>query len=220
MKLTAISLSEFYQSIEEHVKNQAVEATSPKTIRKKARAIFSGVVSQMISFGKNLDMQDYLKDTALSMELSHRSKNFIVVDEDNFYVTGEWLGLITLSLKVVDISDIDEQSKKKMVMAGKSIHNIQHIPGILIAQLGKNMLLNNSVQGSDLLKLALEMIVSVQNTIGGKMVFLDSVNHPKIISLYESFGFVKYGELIQDKHRIGVVYQPMALDLTKRDMID
>ncbi|HEM2741468.1 hypothetical protein [Streptococcus suis] len=113
MKLTAISLSEFYQSIEEHVKNQAVEATSPKTIRKKARAIFSDVVSQMISFGKNLDMQDYLKDTALSMELSHRSKNFIVVDEDNFYVTGEWLGLITLSLKVVDISDIDEQSKKK-----------------------------------------------------------------------------------------------------------
>ncbi|HEM2741467.1 hypothetical protein [Streptococcus suis] len=105
-------------------------------------------------------------------------------------------------------------------MAGKSIHNNQHIPGILIAQLGKNMLLNNSVQGSDLLKLALEMIVSVQNTIGGKMVFLDSVNHPKIISLYESFGFVKYGELIQDKHRIGVVYQPMALDLTKRDMID
>ncbi|MCQ8263958.1 hypothetical protein [Streptococcus suis] len=47
MKLTAISLSEFYQSIEEHVKNQAVEATSPETIRKNARAIFSNRLSEV-----------------------------------------------------------------------------------------------------------------------------------------------------------------------------
>lgn len=215
MNLKVISLLDFYQSIEEYVKSQNPELTSPKTIRKKARAIFCEIASQKISFGQNIDMQSYLECDALVMELSHRSKNFIVVNADNFEETEEWLGLITLTLKVFDISEIDIQTKKELLMTGKSAKNIEHIPGILIAQLGKNTLFDNLIKGSDLLRLALEMIVTAQSFIGGKMVFLDSVNNSKIINLYKSFGFVKYDSLIQDKNHPEVYYQPMALDLTR-----
>ena len=159
-------------------------------------------------------MQNYLECDALVMELSHRSKNFIVVNEDNFEETEEWLGLITLTLKVFDISGIDVQTKKELLMRGKSVKSIEQIPGILIAQLGKNTLFENPIKGGDLLKLALEMIVTAQSFIGGKMVFLDSVNNPKIIKLYKSFGFFEYDSLIQDKNHPEVYYQPMALDLT------
>lgn len=215
MNIKAISLLDFYQSIEEYVKSQNTELTSPKTIRKKARAIFCEIASQKISFGQNTDMQNYLECDALVMELSHRSKNFIVVNDDNFEETQEWLGLITLTLKVFDISGIDVQTKKELLMRGKSVKSIEQIPGILIAQLGKNTLFENPIKGGDLLKLALEMIVTAQSYIGGKMVFLDSVNNPKIINLYKSFGFVEYDSLIQDKNHPEVYYQPMALDLTR-----
>ena len=214
MNIKAISLLDIYQSIEEFVKSQNPELTSPKTIRKKARAIFCEIASQKISFGQNTDMQNYLECDALVMELSHRSKNFIVVNEDNFEETEEWLGLITLTLKVFDISGIDVQTKKELLMRGKSVKSIEQIPGILIAQLGKNTLFENPIKGGDLLKLALEMIVTAQSFIGGKMVFLDSVNNPKIIKLYKSFGFFEYDSLIQDKNHPEVYYQPMALDLT------
>jgi hypothetical protein len=214
MNIKAVSLLDFYQSIEEYVKSQNPELTSPKTIRKKARAIFCEIASQKISFGQNTDMQNYLECDALVMELSHRSKNFIVVNEDNFEETEEWLGLITLTLKVFDISGIDVQTKKELLMRGKSVKSIEQIPGILIAQLGKNTLFENPIKGGDLLKLALEMIVTAQSFIGGKMVFLDSVNNPKIIKLYKSFGFFEYDSLIQDKNHPEVYYQPMALDLT------
>ena len=215
MNIKAISLLDIYQSIEEFVKSQNPELTSPKTIRKKARAIFCEIASQKISFGQNTDMQNYLECDALVMELSHRSKNFIVVNDDNFEETQEWLGLITLTLKVFDISGIDVQTKKELLMRGKSVKSIEQIPGILIAQLGKNTLFENPIKGGDLLKLALEMIVTAQSYIGGKMVFLDSVNNPKIINLYKSFGFVEYDSLIQDKNHPEVYYQPMALDLTR-----
>lgn len=214
MNIKAVSLLDFYQSIEEYVKSQNPELTSPKTIRKKARAIFCEIASQKISFGQNTDMQNYLECDALVMELSHRSKNFIVVNEDNFEETEEWLGLITLTLKVFYISGIDVQTKKELLMRGKSVKSIEQIPGILIAQLGKNTLFENPIKGGDLLKLALEMIVTAQSFIGGKMVFLDSVNNPKIIKLYKSFGFFEYDSLIQDKNHPEVYYQPMALDLT------
>ena len=214
MNIKAVSLLDFYQSIEEYVKSQNPELTSPKTIRKKARAIFCEIASQKISFGQNTDMQNYLECDALVMELSHRSKNFIVVNEDNFEETEEWLGLITLTLKVFDISGIDVQTKKELLMRGKSVKSIEQIPGILIAQLGKNTLFENPIKGGDLLKLALEMIVTAQSFIGGKMVFLDSVNNPKIIKLYKSFGFFEYDSLIQDKNHPEVYYQPMAIDLT------
>ena len=215
MNIKAVSLLDFYQSIEEYVKSQNPELTSPKTIRKKARAIFCEIASQKISFGQNTDMQNYLECDALVMELSHRSKNFIVVNEDNFEETEEWLGLITLTLKVFDISGIDVQTKKELLMRGKSVKSIEQIPGILIAQLGKNTLFENPIKGGDLLKLALEMIVTAQSFIGGKMVFLDSVNNPKIIKLYKFFGFFEYDSLIQDKNHPEVYYQPMALDLTR-----
>ena len=217
MNLKVISLLDFYQPIEEYVKSQNPELTSPKTIRKKVRDIFCEIASQKISFGQNTDMQNYLECDALVMELSRRSKNFIVVNDDNFEETEEWLGLITLTLKVFDISRIDAQTKKELLMTGKSVKSIEHIPGILIAQLGKNTLFENSIKGRDLLRLALEMIVTAQSFIGGKMVFLDSVNNPKIINLYKSFGFVEYDSLIQDKNHPEVYYQPMALDLTRHN---
>ena len=217
MNIKAISLLDIYQSIEEFVKSQNPELTSPKTIRKKARAIFCEIASQKISFGQNIDMQSYLECDALVMELSNRSKNFIVVNADNFEETEEWLGLITLTLKVFDISEIDVQTKKELLMTGKSAKNIEHIPGILIAQLGKNTLFDNPIKGRDLLRLTLEMIVTAQSFIGGKMVFLDSVNNPKIINLYKSFGFVEYDSLIQDKNHPEVFYQPMALDMTRQN---
>ena len=48
MNLKVISLLDFYQLIEEYVKSQNPELTSPKTIRKKARAIFAKLLLKKI----------------------------------------------------------------------------------------------------------------------------------------------------------------------------
>ena len=44
------------------------------------------------------------------------------------------------------------------------------------------------------------------------MVFLDSINHPKVIQFYEQFGFVTYSQLIKYDHQVS--YQPMALNMS------
>ena len=75
-------------------------------------------------------MQNYLECAALVMELSHRSKKFNVGNDDNFQETEEWLGLITLTLKVFDIFGIDVQTKKELLKSGKSVKSIEHIKNL------------------------------------------------------------------------------------------
>lgn len=65
----------------------------------------------------------------------------------------------------------------------------------LIAQLGKNYSdgYDKLITGDELLFLACKQIAQVQEVIGGKIVYLECEDNPRLINFYESNGFVNFG---------------------------
>lgn len=63
----------------------------------------------------------------------------------------------------------------------------------LIAQLGKNDNVKN-VSGTDILELAISLIVIVQRIIGGRLVYLECENEPKLLDFYARNDFDIFGE--------------------------
>ncbi|MBZ4299847.1 hypothetical protein LAJ56_18040, partial [Streptococcus pneumoniae] len=76
-------------------------------------------------------------------------------------------------------------------------------------QFGKNTKLNK-LSGQELFEIVIQKIEEFRAIVGTQMVFLDSINHPKVIQFYKQFGFVAYSQLIKDDHQVS--YQPMALN--------
>ncbi|WP_455224503.1 hypothetical protein [Granulicatella sp.] len=214
MKLYALPLEAVIEFIGKTVIIRHPEYTNKQKIRRKIRDEFSSIVSAQVSFGENEEMLEYLKSMAITTELTHKSRNFVIIDQEVSEEKFEILGFFTLALKNINVQELDEENKKSFVLSGKNSSKLNFISGILIAQFGRNLQFKK-ITGQQVMELVLEKIQLAQSIIGGKMVYLDSVNRDKVISFYESFGFIKYGKIIEDNKHPGVFYQPMALDMTK-----
>lgn len=175
-----------------------IQVLAPDKTEKQVQELFKTIILENVDFNGNEEMLTYLSDKAPNFEKQHRSRNFIV-------------GFFSLSLKVVDISDLEKSLKKKLVLKGKSPKNIDYLPVLLIGQFGKNTKLNK-LSGQELFEIVIQKIEEFRAIVGTQMVFLDSINHPKVIQFYEQFGFVAYSQLIKDDHQ--VTYQPMALNMS------
>ena len=156
-------------------------------------------------------MLDYLSKLALKDELDNKTRSFIVEAPNS---SSDLLGVFSLTLKVIKMDDLSNSQKKKLLISGKrsAAKHISEIPAILIAQFGKNYNADKRISGDDLMDLVLIQIQKAREIIGGQTIVLDSVNNDKVINFYESFGFTKYGSIVNDENQS---YQPMALDLTK-----
>lgn len=69
-----------------------------------------------------------------------------------------------------------------------------HIPAPLIGQIGKNAKYPDLISGDELLRLACDKIKQVQVDVGGKFVYLECENTPKLLEFYQRNGFVVFGE--------------------------
>jgi len=69
--------------------------------------------------------------------------------------------------------------------------NIYSIPTPLIAQLGKNYAgdLNMRLSGGALLEAACNKVASIQDELGGRLVYIECENTPKLIDFYLKNGF-------------------------------
>ncbi|MBF8970139.1 hypothetical protein I1A59_04045 [Streptococcus mitis] len=173
----------------------------------KSYDIFRNIIKDSVDFHGNNDMLSYLLDKAWQFEKHHRSRNFIVENSN----TNDIVGFFSLSLKVIDISNLEKSIKKRLILKGKSPNNIDIIPVLLIGQFGKNTKINQ-ITGTELFQEVLKKIELFRSIVGTQIVFLDSLNHPKVISFYKKFGFVTYSDLITDDQNI--TYQPMALNMS------
>ena len=191
------SLIDYLVEISEQAGNLTLE---------ESYTIFQQIIIDTVDFHGNRDMLTYLVEKAFQFEKHHRSRNFIVDDTE----TNQILGFFSLSLKVIDISGLTKSLKKKVILKGKSPNHTDAIPVLLIGQFGKNTKMN-AITGEQLFHEVLEKIEQFRSIVGTQMVFLDSINEPKVISFYEKFGFVTYSNLITDEQ--AMTYQPMALNM-------
>lgn len=74
----------------------------------------------------------------------------------------------------------------------------------LIGQLGKNYTDNfdKLITGDELLNTACEKVKEGQRIFGGRLVYLECADSPKLIEFYERNGFVKFGSrIIEDREK-------------------
>ena len=99
---------------------------------------------------------------------------------------------IAVSKKYVSTS----VGKRLGKFARQDIKDTYVLSAPLIAQLGKNYAngYNELITGDELLKFALEKIGQAQAIIGGKYLYVECEDKPRLLEFYESNGFVKFGE--------------------------
>lgn len=99
MKLYALPLGDVIKFIRQTVITRNPEYTNEQRIRQKVRENFSKIVSEQLSFGKNEDMLEYLKNDAITTELTHKSRNFIIIDQEISGERFEILGFFYTNIK-------------------------------------------------------------------------------------------------------------------------
>ena len=218
--LVITPLKEFYKDViyntmwKKWIEDGRLNPSDEKSIKhfkEQTYLALSNLIIEEFDFNGNQDMLDYFSKLALKDELDNKTRSFIVEAPNS---SSDLLGIFSLTLKVVKMDDLSNSQKKKLLTSGKhsAAKYISEIPAILIAQFGKNYKADKRISGDDLMNLVLIQIQKAREIIGGQTIVLDSVNNDKVINFYESFGFTKYGSIVNDENQS---YQPMALDLTK-----
>ena len=72
------------------------------------------------------------------------------------------------------------------------------ISASLIGQLGKNDKYQDLISGDVLLKYACDTVQEAQSIIGGRFVYLECEDKPRLVEFYKSNGFVSFGRRTLD----------------------
>ncbi len=87
----------------------------------------------------------------------------------------------------------------------------------LIAQLGKNYAnsYNRLITGDELLHIACNKVVQVQEMIGGKIVYLECEDKPHLVQFYQTNGFVSFGQRELDRDETEVLSGKFLIQMLK-----
>lgn len=131
---------------------------------------------------KNIDVQDFLHNKAITFERNLRSCTYLYVSNANKSVAGYFSLGITYTLT----NKLDKAIVK--FLDGYTDETIA-IPCYLIGQLGKSDTCKEKI-GSFLLDDALSIIDKSQDSLKGRFVLIDSVNDEKVIEFYKQNSFI------------------------------
>lgn len=167
----------------------------------------------------NEDVQSFIKEKAIEFSKRGFSKTYLVywqeVDEK------ELIGYYTIANKHFTLSkgDVGRKMFERVKQHGtyNSGTNQYIITAPLIAQLGKNFYTGNDtlIYGSELLKMAEDRIRKVQREMGGKFLYLECEDTPKLISFYETNGYASFGKRMLDRDEVPVIKGEYLIQMLK-----
>lgn len=130
------------------------------------------------STNKNKDVEKFLKETAIPNEKRPLTRTFLVVDDDN---DNDIIGYFTLMIKDFQIADSLSGEIRKKLTSNKhaTVFN-----SILIAQMGRNDLYKNKVDGKIILQYALENCKLIFDLSGLRIVCVEYDDEPKLHDFY------------------------------------
>lgn len=154
----------------------------------------------------NQDIEDYLHKKAVIMAQKNISPTYLVFTTQ----LGKpvLIGYYTIALKTLTIrcGKITRRQRDKIKRFGSydENQNAYQIPAYLIAQLGKNFSngYDKLITGDELLKMACDRVKESQNLVGGKVVYLECEDKPRLITFYENNGFTEFDKReIEEKEK-------------------
>jgi len=163
----------------------------------KAKIILSDFLCPL-----NKDIEEFLIKKAIEFEKrSFSATHLIFTSYQNNPVL---VGYYTLSTKAFNITKaaLSKSCKKRISQYATYNSELKSyiLPAPLIAQLGKNYAngYNKLITGDELLKIACDDIVLMQNIVGGKIIYLECEDIDKITDFYKSNGFVEFNKRLLD----------------------
>ncbi|MCI6464471.1 MAG: N-acetyltransferase [Faecalicatena sp.] len=158
----------------------------------------------------NLDVENFLKTKAIEFSKRGFSKTHLVYWETSDEKEKEFVGYYTIASKFITIQRSAINSKEARKLREHGIYNEKTneytVSAPLIGQLGKNYTNGNNslISGSDLLQLAIQKIKYVQHEVGGRFVYLECEDQPKLIQFYENNNFKLFGKRELDKDETNI----------------
>ena len=149
----------------------------------------------------NPDVEDYIRTKAIQFAKQRIAISYLIFTEQDSQQY--FVGYYTLANKFVCVnsSSLSKTLQKKIGKFSQydSASERFMISMPLIAQLGKNF--NNALPlkmpGTDLLELALERVMEIEHLIGGKTVYIECNNQPKLFDFYSAAGFFQFDTRIR-----------------------
>lgn len=155
----------------------------------------------------NKDVETFLRSKSIEFSKQSLSRTHLIFA--SYKGSVELIAYFCLANKYITVQR-DSLSKtlrkriSKFAVYDKNI-NTYCLAAPLIAQLGKNFTngLNCLITGDELLKIACEKIANIQLDVGGKFVYLECEDKPKLIDFYTSNGFFEFDRRHLDKDETG-----------------
>lgn len=156
----------------------------------------------------NADVETFLRKKAIEFARQGFSQTHLVFA--SYKRNPEIAGYFTLANKSIAISrrKLSKTLLKRInrFAAFDQATRTNYLSMPLIAQLGKNYTggMNKLISGDELLKLACDKVKQVQLDLGGKFVYLECEDKPKLIDFYSSNGFCEFDRRALDKDETGI----------------
>ena len=154
---------------------------------------------------KNKDVETFLRSKAILMSKAGIAQTHLVfVEKEEKKCLVGYFALATKSF------EIDFTGRNLSHGMRGRLHNfatydrgtkVNRINAILIGQLGKNYFnnYNKLIKGKALLNLACMKVKEAQKIAGGKVVYLECEDKPKLTQFYERNGFIIFGKRPLDR---------------------
>ena len=179
---------------------------------------------QEYSCNLNNDVEYFLKEKAIEFSKQDISRTYIVMSQ--YRTKNVIVGYFAITNKVTNIKKVNLSETKRKRLLKFAVYDQEtknySISLPLIGQIGKNYNngYNKLITGDILLKLACDKIKEVQELVGGRLVFLECEDKPKLKEFYENNGFVCFGKRNlerdeKDKNSGNYLLQ-MLCDLSKK----
>ncbi len=158
----------------------------------------------------NKDVEYFLKRKAILYERMDKSRSYIVIS-----VSGDImriLGYFSLTSREIQFEEnISNRTRKKILGTGFEANS--KISAILIGQFSKNYSNNNNIliTGKELFELAIHKAIQANRYIGGRIVYLECEDNPKLIKFYSNMGL----DLYVNDHGIPVLSETGLLTFMK-----
>jgi hypothetical protein len=130
----------------------------------------------------NIDLQDFLHNKAITFQKNLRASSYLYINNH----TQEVQAYFTITISTLHTQGISPQVIK--TLDGYK-DNTASIPCFLIGQLGKSDVFKDKKIGKHLLNDAIEIINKSQNSLGGRFILLDAINHEQVIKFYKNNAF-------------------------------
>lgn len=146
----------------------------------------------------NLDIEYFLKRKAIEFEKQGISATHLIYT--SYKSENVLVGYYTLSTKAFNVtkSAVSKSLSKRInkFATYDAALKAYFLPAPLIAQLGKNFSnnYNTLISGNELLAIAIDDVKLIHQIAGGKIVYLECEDKPRLVEFYSNNGFVIFGK--------------------------